>query len=158
MFRISRTRLALTVALPATVVLAALALAAPGSKDDGGFGVTLADGEVRLEAETLPTGRHVIEVVNEGTAEHELVVVRTDLAPDELPVGLHGVSIGQAGELVLGEDHLRANHKHAPGSVLGLLPGELRRHQADLEPGHYVVFCQTGSHYLAGERAAFTVR
>ena len=148
----------LAAALAASAALATFALASSGAGDDGVFGIALADGEITLESKELAAGRHVVEQRNEGTTEHELVLVRTDLGADELPVGLHGVSIKGAGELVVGEDHLRAGHEHQPGTVLGLLPGESRRQRVDLAPGSYVAFCQTGSHYLAGESVELEVR
>lgn len=138
--------------------VAAFALANPGAADDGVFAVGMDDGEVALEAATLAPGRQVIEVTNAGSEEHEVVVLRTKKAADELAVGLHGVSIGLSGELVVGEDHVKLRHRHKPGDVLGLLPGESQRYQAELDPGHYVVYCQSGSHYLqAGEAAELTV-
>jgi hypothetical protein len=149
---------ALVLVMVTVGALGAFALASPGSTDDGVFEVSLGDGSIDVEGPTLAPGRQVIEVSNTGTTEHEIVVVRTNLAPDDLPVGLHGVSLSAAGELVIGEDHITAGHKHRPGMVLGLEPGTNQRYQVDLEPGSYVVFCQTGNHYLAGERTEFEVR
>lgn len=160
MDRTAKARLLIAAAGAALLVVAAsaLAVAAGGSaEEDGVIRVAMSDGAIALESTELAAGRQVLEVTNEGTTEHEVVVLRTGKAADELPVGLHGVSIEQAGELVVGEDHLTSGHEHEPGTVLGLLPGESQRYQADLEPGSYVVYCQTGSHYLAGERTSFTV-
>lgn len=158
---LANSRLALVFLALGALAAAGAALAfasAAGGAGDGVSTIALRDGEIALEDSTLEPGRHVIEAVNEGTTEHELVVLRTDTPVDELPVGLHGVSISQAGgELVVGEDHVASRHEHEPGEVLGLLPGRSRRTQVELEPGTYVVYCQTGSHYLAGERTSFTV-
>jgi uncharacterized cupredoxin-like copper-binding protein len=157
------TRARLIVTALAVVAMAAvggaLALASGGDagEDDGVVTIAMRDGAIEVERPVLTAGRTVFEVVNEGSAEHEAVVLRTDKAADELPVGLHGVSISLAGDLVLGEDHVAMRHKHRPGETLGLTPGRSLRYQVDLKPGDYVVYCQTGSHYLAGERAAFTV-
>lgn len=156
----AKARLSIAGAVAALLAAAAsaFALAAGGAAgDDGVTRITMTDGAIAIESSQLPAGRRVVEVVNEGTAEHELVVLRTSKPADALPVGLHGVSIKQAGELVIGEDHLASRHEHEPGTVLGLLPGESQRHQVDLKPGSYVVYCQTGSHYLAGERTSFAV-
>jgi hypothetical protein len=137
---------------------AAFALASPGAGDDGVYGIALGDGSIEVEGPVLAAGRQVIEVTNEGTDEHEVVVVRTDMAPGEIPVGLHGVSPAMAGRLVIGEDHVAAGHAHKQGQVLGLMPARSRRYQLDLAPGHYVVLCQTDNHYLGGERTEFEVR
>lgn len=155
----AKARLSIAGAVAALLAAAAsaFAFAAGGAADDGATRITMTDGAIAIESSQLPAGRRVVEAVNEGRAEHELVVLRTSKPADALPVGLHGVSIRQAGELVIGEDHLASRHEHEPGTVLGLLPGESQRHQVDLKPGSYVVYCQTGSHYLAGERTSFTV-
>jgi uncharacterized cupredoxin-like copper-binding protein len=156
-------RARLTITALALIAMAAvggaLALASGGGTSEDGGVVTIAmrDGAIEVERPVLPAGRTVFEVVNEGATEHEAVVLRTDRAPDELPVGLHGVSISLAGDLVLGEDHIAMRHGHRPGETLGLNPGRSLRYQVDLKPGDYVVYCQTGTHYLAGERAAFSV-
>lgn len=138
---------------------AALAFASGGGSgaDDGLVEITMTDGAIDVDSSTLTAGLHTFAVTNEGAAEHEVVVLRTDKPADELPVGLHGVSIELAGELILGEDHVASKHGHKPGQVLGLLPGRSQRYQVELKPGSYVVYCQTGSHYLAGERTTFTV-
>jgi hypothetical protein len=153
-----RIAIALALVLMSAGALAAFVLAAPGSADDGVFAITMRDGAIELEDAGLTAGRQVIEAANAGTEEHEIVVVSTDLAAGDLPVGLHGVSVSGAGKLVIGEDHVKAGHRHRQGVVLGLRPGTSQRFQVDLEPGTYVAFCQTGNHYLAGERASFAVR
>ena len=160
MARLLHPRIAGALALVAITVaaLAAFALASPGAADDGVFEIRLGDGAIELESPTLPSGRQVIEAVNTGSEEHELVVVRTDLAPDEIPVGLHGVSPAMAGKLAIGEDHLASGHRHRPGVVLGLRPGTSQRFQVELGPGTYVALCQTDNHYLDGERIGFEVR
>jgi len=153
-----RVVFAATLALIAAAGLVAVALADPGATEDDVFEVRMLDGAVDLEAGSAAAGREVIEVTNTGSTEHEVVILRTEKAADELALGLHGVSIKYSGELVVGEDHIALGHKHRQGEVLGLRPGEPQRYQVELERGHYVVYCQTASHYLAGERAEFTVR
>lgn len=155
----ARLLVGVTVMLALTGIGVALAFATAGSAaNDGVVRVTMRDGAIELERTELAAGRVVLDVVNVGSTEHEVVVVKTDEPADELPVGLHGVSIALAGKLVVGEDHVANGHRHQAGQELGLRPGEGRRYQVGLEPGSYVVYCQTGSHYLAGERTAFTVR
>ena len=139
---------------------AALAFASSGGdgSDDEVFGIELRDGSIAVESPTLEAGRQVIEATNGGTEEHEVVLVRTTRSPDDIPVGLHGVSPSLAGDVVIGEDHAANGHRHPAGVVLGLLPGQSRTYEAELRPGAYVLLCQTANHYLEGERAAFEVR
>lgn len=152
----ARSRLVLAAVLAGAGIAAGAALALAGSTDpdDAVLAIELGDGAIAVDPPALASGRRVIEATNVGTTEHELVVLETDSAPDELAVGLHGVSIKHSGRLVLGEDHLELGHRHRPGEVLGLLPGESRRYQVDLGPGHYVVYCQTDGHYLGMDEAA----
>lgn len=160
MTTISRARItlagALIIGIGAVGAWFALAPSA-GSAGEAGLAVSLGDGAIGLEHAVAASGRTVVEVVNEGSGEHELVAVRTDSAPADLPVGLSGVSVAAAGDLLLGEDHVATGHEHEPGTVLGLLPGESSAHQVALAPGHYVFFCQTPGHYEAGEYAGLTV-
>ena len=152
-----RTALALAIGV-ISLGAGAFAIASPGAEGDGVFEIELRDGSIGVEDPVAPTGPEVIEVANEGTAEHEVVVLRTRADPDEIPVGLHGVSPSMAGKLIIGEDHAAAGHAHRPGVVLGLLPGTSRRYQVGLTAGRYVVLCQTSNHYLEGERIRFEVR
>ena len=153
-------RLLLAIALLAIggTAVGAVALASPEKQEDGVLEVRMDDGSIALESASVEAGRRVFDVTNVGSEEHEVVVLRTAKEPDALALGLHGVSIRYSGELVVGEDHVALRHKHRAGVVLGLLPGESQRYQVDLSPGHYVVYCQTSSHYLDAERTEFTVR
>jgi hypothetical protein len=154
-----RVLLAAAIAVVALAGATALALASAGAgADDDVFTIALRDGTIELDDSTLSPGRGVIEVANAGSEEHELVLVHTRRPAGEIPVGLHGVSPSLAGEVVIGEDHAAAGHRHPAGRVLGLLPGQSRRHQVELGPGTYVVLCQTDNHYLEGERATLVVR
>lgn len=137
---------------------AVFALAGSNEPADGIYSVELSDGKLTVESPVLDRGRHQIELTNTGTKEHELVILKTDKAADELAVGLHGVSIELSGELIVGEDHHGLGHDHGADQVLGLLPGESRRSEVDLASGNYVAYCQTDGHYLGGEAVGFTVR
>lgn len=89
-------------------------------------------------------GDVTFDVTNLGPATHEFVVVRTDLAPDDLPIASDGLSVD--------EDAL--------SSV-----GEIGQVDLDttesvtlaLTPGHYVFFCNLDGHYLGGMHAGLVV-
>ena len=150
----------LLAAVLGALALVAIALLAPASPkaDDGVFEVRMLDGAIEAESPALAAGEHVIEVTNAGSVEHELVLLRTPRPPDGLAYGLHGVSIAESGEPVIGEDHAALGHDHAEDDVLGLLSGGSARYRVELRAGHYVLYCQTGNHYLSGERTELTVR
>jgi uncharacterized cupredoxin-like copper-binding protein len=88
-------------------------------------------------------GPTTFNVRNDGTTDHEFVIVRTDLAEDQLP---------QAnGEVV--EDQLESL-----GEVEDVAPGTTKSFTVDLTPGHYVVFCNIPGHYPAGMHEDLTVQ
>ncbi len=168
MAREQQQRLGMTAILAVLLgLLAVLAIRSGGAsgraipQSDHDFDIVMREGSIELEAASLAPGKQVVEVLNDGRGQHEVVVVRTDLAADELPVGLHGVSIALAtehgGKLVIGEDHLGLGHVHRIGAITGQLSGDRNRYQVSLRPGHYVVYCQIASHYLVDEYAEFTV-
>jgi uncharacterized cupredoxin-like copper-binding protein len=104
---------------------------------------------------SVPAGTVTFVVKNAGPDDvHEMVVVRTDLAADALPVDKDGkaaeegsgiTSIGETGDIAV---------------------GETKEASFDLQPGKYVLICnivQTEpdgtleAHYKVGMRTAFTV-
>lgn len=124
----------------------------PGPVPDGAtvVDVTLKEWEIILGAETAPAGQVYFRVKNEGPEHpHEFVVVRTDLAPDALPV--------EDGRVPEDEVDLLDEIEPFAGSTGSLT--------LDLEPGKYVLICniaetedgKTQSHYELGMRTAFVV-
>ena len=120
--------------------------------------VELGDYSVTAPAK-IAAGRVTFETVNTGRVEHELLIVRTDLAPDALPLGLEGPALTVAGKLVLGKPHthkgyekrgLRAGPAH-------IQPTQTRRDTVTLAPGRYVMLCNLRGHYEAGQHAALVV-
>lgn len=136
---------------------AAFALLSGGEAGAAGtVRVVLRDGAIEAPA-TARAGRVSFDVANRGTTEHELLVVRTDLPADDLPMGLEGPSVKLAGRLVLGRPH---THSHGDGVGGGrhLRPGGSRVTAVSLRPGRYVLLCNLPGHYQAGQRASLTVR
>ncbi len=131
-------------------------VAEPGAVEEqpeGSERVDVAIGEwyVRPAVAEVRSGRVYFYVENEGPEDpHEFVVIRTDLAPDELPVE-NGVVPEDAVEVV--------------GEIEPFAPGSAATITLDLPPGRYVLICNIAevedgeleSHYELGMRAAFTV-
>jgi cytochrome c oxidase subunit 2 len=80
---------------------------------------------------------------NTGSTKHELVAIRTDLAPNALPTNDRGVA----------EDQLDVKGRTSPL----IDPGQLDAITVELAPGAYVLICNIPAHYALGMRAAFTV-
>lgn len=92
---------------------------------------------------SAPAGEVTFEMLNEGAVLHDLWVVRTDLAYDQLPV--------EGGVAVTGGAH------EVIDKVLETDAGSKVSLTAILEPGNYALICNIPAHYQLGMRAPFTV-
>ncbi len=102
---------------------------------------------VRLkEWGVLPTpvktkhGVVAFSVKNIGKLDHELVVLKTNIAPTKLPV-----------------KNAKAAEPGRVGRVGPLKPGTSRTLVLTLKPGNYVLICNVLGHYKAGQRIGFKV-
>ena len=109
--------------------------------------VLLEDFKVRRDAAVVPAGTVSFRIVNEGPTTHEVIVVRTDRAPDKLPLQRDGLTVDEEGR---GIDFL--------DEVEGLDIDDRETLDLNLAPGHYVLYCNLEGHYLGGMYAALTVR
>ncbi len=144
MSRLSHCRTLLAASLLCTVAIPALA-AGPTvvsadlwNKADGSQGVTLSTDHVK-------PGKVLFKVKNISTDEdHELLLIKTDLAPDALPMDKDGVRVE--------EDKLKDLKE------LGdVHPGKSRNTTLTLKAGKYLLFCNEAGHFKAGMYATFTV-
>ena len=136
------------------LLLAALALAVPltvarrhePTPSGTPVNVLLEDFRVRQDAAVAPAGTVSFRILNQGPTTHEYIVVRTDRAPDELPLQRDGLTVNE----------------EAPGIDLldeaeGLDIDDRQTLVLDLAAGHYVMYCNLEGHYLGGMHAALTV-
>jgi hypothetical protein len=137
-------------------LIALLALLACG--DDEGeettIDVTLQEFSITLSQSSAPSGDVTFEIDNEGPdLDHELRVIRTDFAPDELPTNDDGTAdLGAAGVNDVGHT-AKVEADRRGGGVF------------NLDAGAYVLLCnfkdevdgEDVAHYSAGMRVAFTV-
>ncbi len=145
-----------TILYGALLVLAVGLIAACGGDDDGDsaptedaaqedaattISVALEDFTLTPDAATASHGEITFAAQNLGSTPHELLVVRTDLAPDALPAN------GEVDETDL-EIVVRLSDIEAGMSVAGVV---------ELEPGDYVLLCNVPGHYTLGMSAAFTL-
>jgi uncharacterized cupredoxin-like copper-binding protein len=127
-----------------------------GGGDGGGGGgggttvnVTLREFSVTPATSSAPAGTVTFHVSNAGTVTHEFLVIRTDLAPDDLPTESNG-----------------SYEEDGPGTDLldeieAINPGRTQDLTLDLDAGNYVLICnmvnQGFVHYALGMHTAFTV-
>ena len=119
-----------------------------GDGDEGGESVhvTLAEWTITPahgEDFELDAGEMVFEIHNDGAAPHDLMVIRTDLAPDALPIVDGIVDQEAAGEVIGGVDPIAG--------------GEIYVEEYSLDAGSYVMVCTIPGHYQQGMSAELTV-
>lgn len=120
---------------------------APSTAGDDGAAtvdVALAEWSVTPSTITAAPGSVTFGVSNTGTTVHELIVVKTDLLADALPVA--GAKVDEAGLTVVDEVEDVAAGTTADLALTGLAAG------------HYVLFCNIEGHYSQGMHADFDVK
>jgi uncharacterized cupredoxin-like copper-binding protein len=104
------------------------------------------DFAIHLSQFTLPAGHYVFVDTNHGPSPHELVMWKTTLPADRLP---------------LASNQRVMENSPTLGSVLdsgsSLDPGETRLLTTTLVPGHYVIVCDLPGHYISGMHVDITV-
>jgi uncharacterized cupredoxin-like copper-binding protein len=115
----------------------------PGS-NNGPVAVTLTDTGVAIGQTTVNAGAVTFSVKNIGTINHELVVVKTDVAADKIQADpaapgkmSEDGSLGESGDMEAGT---------AKDFILTLTPGK------------YVLMCNQPGHYMIGMHIAFEVK
>jgi uncharacterized cupredoxin-like copper-binding protein len=130
---------------------AGLALVATSCGGGSTVEVTLQEFAILPAEASIGAGEITFEATNEGPDDnHELVVIRTDLAPDALPTNEDG-TVNEDGEGI-----------EVIGEIEEFPPGETQSATFDLEAGAYVFICNVfeeegEAHYEQGMRTAFTV-
>jgi uncharacterized cupredoxin-like copper-binding protein len=93
----------------------------------------------------VPNGKVVFTAINNGTVEHELIVLETDLAPNALVISGEQVDVAASGTIVASIQ----KEQLGPGFNADLT--------LELEAGNYVLFCNIPNHYESGQAASFRV-
>jgi len=112
------------------------------SEGGGTINATEHDFEIALDQTTVASGDITFNITNNGPSTHEFVVVKTDDAPDDLPVE-NGV-VPEDGLDVIGEQE-----EVAPSTNVTL--------PLTLAAGQYVIICNITGHYEAGMHTGLTV-
>lgn len=91
----------------------------------------------------VEAGEMVFEIHNDGVAPHDVKVIKTDLAPDALPITDGVVDQEAAGEVIGGVDPIPS--------------GDIYVEPYNLDAGNYVIICTIPGHYQQGMTAELTV-
>jgi uncharacterized cupredoxin-like copper-binding protein len=115
--------------------------------------VTLVDFSMTDSPQSAKAGEIRFYAKNTGKSLHELVVVKSDANPGDLPV--YGANDTPAEGHVVGdvdEDKITSE-----GEVEDIEPGSAKDATFVLAPGHYLLICNLPTHYGLGMRTALTV-
>ena len=102
----------------------------------------MSDYKITVSVPSVKAGSVKIGVRNLAAMEHSFQVIKTDLAPDKLPVD--GASA-------------KANEDGKVGELKSIPAGKSAALTVDLTPGKYVFICNIAGHYQLGMRTGFTV-
>ncbi len=102
----------------------------------------LADYKITVNVPSVKAGTIKIGVRNLGNMEHSFEVLKTDLAPDKIPVDGGSAKAKEDGKV---------------GEIKSIAAGKSASVTLDLTPGKYVLICNVAGHYQLGMRTAFTV-
>jgi uncharacterized cupredoxin-like copper-binding protein len=106
--------------------------------------VVLYEWAIEPDATIVPAGEVTFVAVNDGTMNHDLWIIKTDLDPSHLPTKGNQVVAEEAGELVARTDRFS--------------PGETKELTLELAPGDYVLLCNVPGHYASGMVSSFSVQ
>lgn len=114
------------------------------SASDGTVTGEVKEWEVSVDADKVAAGPVTFEITNNGGIGHEFLVVKTDIAPGEIPVDGDHFPEDAEGITVIDE--------------IGEFPvGETQTLSLTLEPGAYQLVCNLPAHYAAGMHTGFIV-
>ena len=128
----------------AMVVLLAMVGMGLANAQDATVNVELGEFTLTPDVSSISAGDIEFVAANVGDIEHELVILKTDLAPDALPV-----ADGRVTESAAGIDEI--------GEIETFAAGTTESASFTLAAGNYVLICNIVDHYEAGMTAAFTV-
>jgi len=149
-----RSRIPVAVAV-AMLALATVACTGASPSPEGGttVNVTLQEWAVVPAETSAPAGEITFHVTNEGPEDiHELVIIRTDLAPGDLPTDDTGM-VDEEGEGI----------EEIVDEIEDLEVDTSQDLTVTLEAGNYVLLCniysedESEAHYAEGMRIGFTV-
>ena len=105
---------------------------------------SLHDFRIATSRTAVPSGTVTIVIHNRAPATHEFLVLRTDLAPEQLPIAADGLSV----------DETKVGHA---GEVSDVRAGTIETLKLKLRPGRYVLICNLEGHYLGGMHRSLIV-
>jgi len=134
-----------TAALVAGLLIAITVGMTMANAQDATVDVELNEWNIVPDVSSVAAGDIEFVAANTGGVEHELVILKTELAADALPVADGRV-----------DEHGGAGIE-AIGEIESFAAGGTERGTFTLAAGNYVLICNIAGHYEAGMSTAFTV-
>ncbi len=134
-------RSTLLIALALTAACAAPVPEADISK--GQIRADLKEYAIGLTSAEVRAGTVTFIARNAGSVAHDLIVLKTDLAADKIPIDGQTQKVKEDGRA---------------GGVEEIAPGKSLNLRLDLPAGHYVVICNVPTHYQLGMRTEVAVK
>jgi uncharacterized cupredoxin-like copper-binding protein len=136
------------------IASAALFASCSSGASAGPVAATIKEWQISLSATTLKAGSLTFNITNNGDKEHEFVMRKTALTSDKLPLNADGE---------VSEDSTELTEVGDPSEVAEIKSGSSDRTlTVNLQPGHYVIFCNLHVddllHYQKGMHVDFTVQ
>ena len=103
----------------------------------------LSDYKIVIDHPSIAAGHVVFGIRNHAAMAHEFKIMKTDLAPDQLPVDAASA---------------KASEDFKVGELLNITAGASRKLALDLAPGKYVLICNVAGHYQLGMRVGLEVK
>ena len=108
-----------------------------------GIYVDISDFKVATDHPSIAAGHVVVGIRNHASMLHELKVIKTDLAPDQLPIDGATAKAKEDGKV---------------GELTNIAAGASRKLVLELTPGKYVLICNIAGHYQLGMRVGLEVQ
>src|SRR6266568_3074689 len=132
----TRARWTFAATLAAFAIVAAACSAGPSeTSETPSVYVDMSDFKIVTDHPTIAAGHVVIGIRNHASTAHELKVIKTDLAPDQLAVDSATAKAKEDGKV---------------GELLNIVGGASRKLVLELTPGKYVLICNVAGHYQLG--------
>jgi uncharacterized cupredoxin-like copper-binding protein len=132
----------LAVGICLLVLLASCSQAPEALPADVNVIVDMKEYTITLNTPTVKAGIVKFGIRNIGTMVHDFNVIKTDLAPDKLPIDVASA---------------KANTDGLVKQMINIAQGRVTTTEANLVAGHYVIICNVAGHYQLGMRAGLTV-
>jgi uncharacterized cupredoxin-like copper-binding protein len=125
------------------VVASACAAAPSDTSEVPSLYVEMSDFKITTDHPTVTAGHVVIGIRNHASMVHELKVIKTDLAPDQLPIDGATAKVKEDGKV---------------GGLENVSGGASRKLVLELGPGKYVLICNIAGHYQLGMRVGLEIQ